>query len=116
LRHGESLIVFPEGRLGNQEGHLHTPLKDGVVRYALRTGVPIVPIGITGSAHLYLRKTVTLRFGPSLYLPHILHPRSPDIALANNALATAMSALLTVDYQEPRVPHIGSALFQRIFR
>ena len=46
LAAGEVVGIFPEGRIGNgdglQRGH------SGVARLALRTGVPVVPVGVWG--------------------------------------------------------------------
>lgn len=47
LRHGGVLIIYPEGRLvapGEDE-----PYKPGVAKLALATGVPIIPVGTTGT-------------------------------------------------------------------
>lgn len=47
LRHGGVLIIYPEGRCvspGEAE-----PYKPGVAKLALATGVPIVPVGTTGT-------------------------------------------------------------------
>lgn len=48
LNNGEPLAVFPEGT--RQVGPLIQPLKEGAAFLACRTGVPIVPVGIGGSA------------------------------------------------------------------
>lgn len=45
LEAGCSVALFPEGNVSPQEGGLH-PLRTGVARLALLTGVPVVPIGI----------------------------------------------------------------------
>ncbi|WP_227979551.1 lysophospholipid acyltransferase family protein [Nocardia spumae] len=47
LRHGGVLIIYPEGRLvaaGESE-----PYKPGVAKLALASGVPIIPVGTTGT-------------------------------------------------------------------
>lgn len=44
---GEPLVMFPEG--ARQSGPLVQPLKEGPAFLALKTGVPIVPVGIGGS-------------------------------------------------------------------
>jgi 1-acyl-sn-glycerol-3-phosphate acyltransferase len=49
LRSGEPLVMFPEGT--RQEGPIVEHVFDGVAYVALRTGVPIVPVGIGGSAN-----------------------------------------------------------------
>ncbi|MFI6047385.1 lysophospholipid acyltransferase family protein [Nocardia sp. NPDC051321] len=56
LRHGGVLLIYPEGRLvapGEQE-----PYKPGVAKLALATGVPIIPVGTTGTNRvLPMRRT-----------------------------------------------------------
>jgi 1-acyl-sn-glycerol-3-phosphate acyltransferase len=54
LREGFSLLIYPEGTrfLGDDMASF----KKGSMRLALRTGVPVVPITIRGSWHLYEEK------------------------------------------------------------
>src|SRR5690606_25139277 len=47
LRAGQPLVLFPEG--SRRSGPLVDEVKDGPAFLALRTGVPIVPVGIGGS-------------------------------------------------------------------
>jgi 1-acyl-sn-glycerol-3-phosphate acyltransferase len=108
LARGDGLLIFPEGRLGEREGQLH-PLKRGTVLYAMRSGVPIHPVAIIGTKTLYLRKRLTLRFGPPLAVPHQQRPRRVDIDAALADLEQALQSLLPTDYQEPQ----GPKLFQR---
>jgi 1-acyl-sn-glycerol-3-phosphate acyltransferase len=44
---GEPLVLFPEGE--RKSGPIVQPLLDGAVYIAMKTGVPIVPVGIGGS-------------------------------------------------------------------
>lgn len=48
LGHGEPLVIFPEG--ARQSGPLVCEMFDGPAFIASRTGAPIVPLGIGGSA------------------------------------------------------------------
>ncbi|MGW5388260.1 lysophospholipid acyltransferase family protein [Nocardia sp. NPDC003963] len=77
LRHGGVLIIYPEGRLvapGKFE-----PYKPGVAKLAFATGVPVVPVGTTGTDEVMpmrrsrgarpafdRRHRVTVRFGKPL--------------------------------------------------
>lgn len=47
LDSGEPLVLFPEGE--RKSGPVVQPLFDGAVYLALKTGVPIIPVGIGGS-------------------------------------------------------------------
>jgi 1-acyl-sn-glycerol-3-phosphate acyltransferase len=97
---GDSLLLFPEGKLGAEEGNLEVPLKPGAVRYALRSGVEIVPVAIVGTKNLYFRKELILRFGKPLKFPQSKRPKASEIQAATEELQAALMALLPTDYQE----------------
>lgn len=97
----QGIIMFPEGRLGFQEAELFLPLKLGTVIYALKTGVPILPVGIIGTKNLYLYKELTLRFGEPLRFPKINRPQPKDIQIVLETLQAAILDLLPQNYQEP---------------
>ncbi|MBD2446688.1 1-acyl-sn-glycerol-3-phosphate acyltransferase [Nostoc sp. FACHB-152] len=101
LARKDGMILFPEGRLGNSEGKLHLPLKRGTVIYALRAGVPIVPVGLIGTHDLYFRKELTIRFGEPLHFAPNAKTTRKEVEIAVEALQNAMIALLPADYQEP---------------
>ncbi len=69
LRRGELFGIYPEGTR-SRDGRLYRG-HTGPVRLALRAGVPIIPIGITGAREVMppdarfpkLRMPVTIRFG-----------------------------------------------------
>lgn len=44
LRDGKTLVIFPEGRLVSPGERI--PARSGVIRMALQTGAPIIPLGI----------------------------------------------------------------------
>lgn len=53
LEGGEPLVLFPEGE--RKDGPLVHPLFDGAAYVAARAGVPIIPVGIGGSAEVMPR-------------------------------------------------------------
>ncbi|KAA8887070.1 1-acyl-sn-glycerol-3-phosphate acyltransferase [Nocardia colli] len=56
LRHNGVLLIYPEGRLVAPGEH--EPYKPGVAKLALATGVPIIPVGTTGTDRvLPMRRT-----------------------------------------------------------
>jgi 1-acyl-sn-glycerol-3-phosphate acyltransferase len=59
---GDRLAIAPEGRIHNGE-RVVLPLDEGVAFFAIRGGVPIVPIGITGVSWLRFGGTVHVRVG-----------------------------------------------------
>lgn len=102
LKQGDSIMLFPEGRLGNQEGQLYLPLKRGTVIYAMRSGVPIVPVAIIGTHNLFFRKTLTLRFGKPIPLAQQPRPKRAAIDATLAQMEHALRTLLPSDYQEPQ--------------
>jgi 1-acyl-sn-glycerol-3-phosphate acyltransferase len=102
LARGGSLILFPEGHLGEREGDL-LPLQPGAAHLSLHTGLPLVPVGLTGTRELWLRRTLTVRFGPLLdpaTVPgNTLRTRTQALTAA---LDTALRALLPGDSAAPR--------------
>ncbi len=59
---GDRLAIAPEGRIHAGE-RVVLPLDEGVAHFAIRAGVPIVPIGITGVSWLRFGGTVRVRVG-----------------------------------------------------
>ncbi|HSJ59296.1 MAG TPA: lysophospholipid acyltransferase family protein [Anaerolineae bacterium] len=45
LEEGRTVAIFPEGAISPAEGGVHAP-RSGVARLALRTGAPVIPVGI----------------------------------------------------------------------
>jgi 1-acyl-sn-glycerol-3-phosphate acyltransferase len=65
LARGDRLAIAPEGRIHAGE-RVVLPLDEGVAYFALRAGVPIVPVGITGMGWLRFGGTVRVRVGDPL--------------------------------------------------
>lgn len=67
LELGEPLVLFPEGE--RKDGPIVHPLFDGAAYVAARAGVPIVPVGIGGSARVMPRHA------------KLLHPRKVHVVI-----------------------------------
>jgi 1-acyl-sn-glycerol-3-phosphate acyltransferase len=71
LNQGRAFGIFPEGTR-SPDGRLYK-FRTGVARIALRTGVPVVPVGLVGTdkvqptgSRKWHREPVAVRFGPPL--------------------------------------------------
>ena len=111
----DGFIIFPEGRLGKTEARLYLPFKRGTVLYALRSGVPIVPVAIVGTQELYWGKKLTVRFGEPLPFPKLPKPKAREIDEARTKLQDAIARLLPADYAEPSGIKLGRAFLNHMF-
>lgn len=73
LAGGEPLVLFPEGE--RKDGPLVQPLFDGAAYVAAKAGVPIIPVGIGGSARVMPRGA---RF---------IHPRKVHVVIGRPIVA-----------------------------
>jgi 1-acyl-sn-glycerol-3-phosphate acyltransferase len=74
LQQGGALGVFPEGTR-SRDGQL-SEARAGAALLAMRTGVPILPVGVAGTQHIFRgrrlvprRSRVTIRIGSTFSLP-----------------------------------------------
>jgi len=74
LEAGDPLVLFPEGE--RKQGPIVQPLFDGAVYIAIKTGVPIVPVGIGGSERVMPKnarfihpRKVHVEIGPPIPAP-----------------------------------------------
>lgn len=101
LKSGEALLLFPEGRLS--ENGLIQRLQPGAALLSIRTGVPIIPIGLRHTDRIvpYGSRTprlssepVTVTFGPPLDPKAFASlPRSEAIAALTQRLAVELVRL-----------------------
>jgi 1-acyl-sn-glycerol-3-phosphate acyltransferase len=62
LQRGGVLALYPEGNYGLHEGEV-MPFKKGFAHFAVDNQVPVLPVGLSGTQDLWLRKTVRLLVG-----------------------------------------------------
>lgn len=84
LERGEVVVVFAEGRVSRVESSLG-PFARGVGYLALRSGAPILPVWLNGTAELYLRKELATIAGT----PRVVPPGAPTKE-ATRTLALAL--------------------------
>lgn len=99
LNRGEAILLFPEGKLGKTEGKL-LPLKRGAAIYAIRSGVPILPVALIGTHDLYFRKKITIRFGEPLVVSQSNRPKSQQVENVLQQIQDAMLDILPQSYAE----------------
>ncbi len=79
LRAGHSVVVFPEGTRSNGEGV--GEFRSGALRLAAQAGVPVVPVGLSGTARLLPAHG---RVRPAAVTVHVGQPvaaTDPDVDL-----------------------------------
>ena len=98
LASGARIIVAPEGRIHAGEREI-LPLLDGPAFFALRTGCPIVPIGLSGTGWIHFGKTVRIRVGTPIVPAG--RPRRETIAALSAELRAALLDLVADGRDEP---------------
>lgn len=100
LRDGWIIVIFGEGRIHRGEREL-LPLADGTAYFALRAGVPVVPVAINGTSWLGFRRTVRIRVGEPI----------PADGRANREMVAQLTARtadalrgMTADFPERTTP------------
>ncbi|GAC1509915.1 MAG: hypothetical protein NVS1B3_12270 [Candidatus Dormibacteraceae bacterium] len=65
LEVGGAVAIFPEGNYGPTEGEL-MPFKKGFAHFAIKAGVPVIPVGLSGTKDLWFRKRIHVVIGKAL--------------------------------------------------
>ena len=104
LARGLALLMFPEGKR-SKDTKLQ-PAFPGTALIALRSGTPILPVGITGtekikgSAWLLRRPRITVTVGHPFYLPPVSSKLTKmELAECTNLIMEHIAALLPSEYR-----------------
>ena len=103
LKRGDVLGIAPEGTR-SRSGALQKA-KSGVAFLAARTGVPVVPVGITGTNKmvqdfLHLRRMhICVRFGEAFYLPKYGKLTADELDAATDLIMEHLAVLLPQPYR-----------------
>jgi 1-acyl-sn-glycerol-3-phosphate acyltransferase len=62
---GGAVAIFPEGNYGPKEGEL-LPFHKGFAHFAIKVGVPVIPVALSGTKDLWFRKRIKVVIGPAL--------------------------------------------------
>src|SRR2546427_7808808 len=65
LEVGGTVAIFPEGNYGPTEGGL-MPFKKGFAHFAIKAAVPVVPVALSGTKDVWLRKGVLVVIGQAV--------------------------------------------------
>src|SRR5438128_2134253 len=65
LERGGVVAIYPEGHYGATEGEV-MPFKKGFAHFAVDNHVPVLPVALSGTQDLWLRKTIRLIIGPPI--------------------------------------------------
>jgi len=96
LEVGGAVAIFPEGNYGPEEGEL-MPFKKGFAHFAIKAGVPVVPVALSGTKDPWFRKPIRVIIGQAI------SPTGLDPASLTQAGFEAIGKLLP-PYSEPKGP------------
>ncbi len=65
LELGGAVAIFPEGNYGRAEGEL-LPFHKGFAHFAIKAGVPVVPVALSGCQDLWFRKPIQVVVGAAI--------------------------------------------------
>jgi len=100
LEGGWAVVIAGEGRIHRGEREL-LPLAEGTAYFALRAGVPIVPLAINGTSWLGFRRTIRVRVGEPI--APVGRPSREAVADMTAATASALRGLIA-DFPDPAEP------------
>ena len=94
LQAGGVVAIFPEAAYGAREGELQDSWKSGFAHFAVDNGTPVLPVALSGTKDLWLRKQIRVVVGE----PVETEGRTVDevVALGRERLAAILP-----DYSEP---------------
>jgi 1-acyl-sn-glycerol-3-phosphate acyltransferase len=94
------MAIFAEGRIHAGEREL-LPLSEGAAYFALRSGVPIVPVAINGTSWLAFGRTIRVRIGRPIAVKG--RPTREAVDALTRRTSDELRTLLG-DYPDPAVP------------
>jgi 1-acyl-sn-glycerol-3-phosphate acyltransferase len=105
---GGVVALYPEGNYGPGEGGPLLPFKSGFAHFAIDNRVPVIPVALTGTKDLWLRKPIEVVIGEPL--PWEGHTVPSLVALAQERLTALLPR-----YHEPRGPKLVRRRLTHLF-
>jgi 1-acyl-sn-glycerol-3-phosphate acyltransferase len=107
LEVGGAVAIFPEADYGPKEGEL-MPFKKGFAHFAIKAGVPVIPVALSGTKDLWFRKRVRVIIGK---------PISPEGQTPDSLTETAFQTIqqLLPEYREPAGRKLLRRYLTRLF-
>ena len=65
LEVGGAIAIFPEANYGPKEGEL-LPFRKGFAHFAIKAGVPVIPVALSGTKDLWFRKRIGVIIGQAI--------------------------------------------------
>jgi 1-acyl-sn-glycerol-3-phosphate acyltransferase len=96
LELGGAVAIFPEGNYGPAEGEV-LPFHKGFAHFAIKAGVPVVPVGLSGCKDVWFRKKIKVFVGEPI-------PSTGQDPAALTSLAEQRVRELIPRYVEPAGP------------
>jgi 1-acyl-sn-glycerol-3-phosphate acyltransferase len=94
LEIGGSVAIFPEGNYGPTEGQL-MPFKKGFAHFAIKAGVPVLPVAVSGTKDLWFRKRIRIVIGEPI------QPAGHDPDSLTAVAFQKMTELMPADSDQP---------------
>ncbi len=106
VKGGISMWIFPEGTRNENEDILELlPFKEGSLKIADKTGCPLIPVAITGTAEIFEKhipfirpSKVTIEFGKPIYLKEL----PPEIRKKSGAYVRGLIIEMLKEEQKRR--------------
>ena len=107
LEIGGAIAIFPEGQYGPAEGEL-VPFHKGFAHFAIKAGVPVVPVGLSGTKDVWFRKTLKVFVGEPI-------PVAGQDPVTLTELAFGRLRELVPPYVEPPGPKLMRRYLTHLF-
>jgi 1-acyl-sn-glycerol-3-phosphate acyltransferase len=104
LQRGEAVVILPEGHRNRRGVALQKPFP-GAALVALRAGVPVLPVGITGTQQirglgvLLRHPRITVTIGEPFLLPPAARINAEAVNAATDTIMRRIAALLPPDHR-----------------